>query len=238
VAYCEAVDCRRVALLGYFGEQTRPCGNCDVCLVPPTVIDGTELGQKVLSTVVRTGERFGAGHIVDCLTGKATDRIVALGHDRLSTFGIGADRKPAEWRAVIRQLVASGFLDIDFAGFGGLSVSGRGRRLLRGEEAVRLRTDSLRRAGGRVRKVRKETEVSAADDGLLQRLKELRLELARERNVPPYVIFHDATLVELASRRPVTREAFAEVHGVGARKLEHFADPFLATICRHAAEER
>jgi ATP-dependent DNA helicase RecQ len=236
VAYCEAVDCRRVALLGYFGEQTRPCGNCDVCLVPPTVIDGTELGQKVLSTVVRTGERFGAGHIVDCLTGKATDRIVALGHDRLSTFGIGADRKPAEWRAVIRQLVASGFLDIDFAGFGGLSVSGRGRRLLRGEEAVRLRTDSLRRAGGRVRKVRKETEVSAADDGLLQRLKELRLELARERNVPPYVIFHDATLVELASRRPVTREAFAEVHGVGARKLEHFADPFLATICRHAVE--
>jgi ATP-dependent DNA helicase RecQ len=235
VAYCEAVDCRRVALLGYFGEQTRPCGNCDVCLVPPTVIDGTELGQKVLSTVVRTGERFGAGHIVDCLTGKATDRIVALGHDRLSTFGIGADHKPTEWRAVIRQLVASGFLDIDFAGFGGLSVSGRGRRLLRGEEAVRLRTDSLRRAGGRVRKVRKDTEVSAADDGLLQRLKELRLELARERNVPPYVIFHDATLVELSRRRPVTREAFAEVHGVGARKLEHFADLFLATICRHAA---
>ena len=236
VAYCEAVDCRRVALLGYFGEQTRPCGNCDVCLVPPTVIDGTELGQKVLSTVVRTGERFGAGHIVDCLTGKATDRIVELGHDRLSTFAIGADHKATEWRAVIRQLVASGFLDIDFAGFGGLSVSGRGRRLLRGEEAVRLRTDSLRRAGGRVRKVRKETGVSAADDGLLQRLKELRLELARERNVPPYVIFHDATLVELSRRRPLTREAFAEVHGVGARKLEHFADPFLATICRHAAD--
>jgi ATP-dependent DNA helicase RecQ len=236
VAYCEAVDCRRVALLGYFGEQTRACGNCDVCLVPPTVIDGTELGQKVLSTVVRTGERFGAGHIVDCLTGKATDRIVALGHDRLSTFGIGVDHKPTEWRAVIRQLVASGFLDIDFAGFGGLSVSGRGRRLLRGEETVRLRTDSLHRAGGRVRKVRKETEVSAADDGLLQRLKELRLELARERNVPPYVIFHDATLVELSRRRPLTREAFAEVHGVGARKLEHFADPFLATICRHAAD--
>ena len=238
VAYCEAVDCRRVALLGYFGETTRACGNCDVCLEPPTVIDGTELGQKVLSTVVRTGERFGAGHIVDCLTGKATDRIVALGHDRLSTFGIGADHKPTEWRAVIRQLVASGFLDIDFAGFGGLSVSGRGRALLRGEETVRLRTDSLRRAGGRVRKVRKEPAVSAADDGLLQRLKELRLELARERNVPPYVIFHDATLVELSRRRPLTREAFAEVHGVGARKLEHFADPFLATICRHAAEER
>jgi ATP-dependent DNA helicase RecQ len=239
VTYCEAVDCRRVALLGYFGEDTDSCGNCDVCLEPPTVIDGTELGQKVLSTVVRTGERFGAGHIVDSLVGKATDKIVSSGHDRLSTFAIGADLKPAEWRAVIRQLVASGFLDIDFAGFGGLSVSPRGRALLRGEDTVRLRTDSLRRAGGRARKPRKETGVPAdpVSSGLLQRLKELRLELARERNVPPYVIFHDATLVELASRRPVTREAFAEVHGVGSRKLEYFAEPFLATICRHQAEE-
>jgi ATP-dependent DNA helicase RecQ len=239
VAYCEAVDCRRVALLAYFGEATEPCGNCDVCLEPPTVIDGTELGQKVLSTVVRTGERFGAGHVVDSLVGKSTDKIVSSGHDRLSTFAIGADLKATEWRAVIRQLVASGFLDMDVAGYGGLSVSPRGRALLRGEDTVRLRTDSLRRAGSRARKARKEAgaAVDPASSGLLQRLKELRLELARERNVPPYVIFHDATLVELSRRRPVTREAFAEVHGVGARKLEHFAEPFLATICRHQAEE-
>jgi ATP-dependent DNA helicase RecQ len=239
VAYCEAVDCRRFALLAYFGEATGPCGNCDVCLEPPTVIDGTELGQKVLSTVVRTGERFGAGHIVDSLVGKATDKIVSSGHDRLSTFAIGADLKATEWRAVIRQLVASGFLDMDFAGYGGLSVSARGRALLRGEDTVRLRTDSLRRTGSRTRKPRKEAGAVAADpvsSGLLQRLKELRLELARERNVPPYVIFHDATLVELSRRRPVTREAFAEVHGVGSRKLECFADAFLATICRHEAE--
>ena len=237
VAYCEAVDCRRAALLAYFGETTGPCGNCDVCLVPPTVIDGTELGQKVLSTVLRTGERFGAGHIVDSLTGKANDKIAALGHDRLSTFAIGADRKPNEWRAVIRQLVASGFLDIDIGGYGGLSLSERGRGLLRGEESVRLRTDSLGRAGGRLRKPRKGADAAdGAAPGLLQRLKEVRLELARERKVPPYVIFHDATLIELASRRPVTPEAFAGVHGVGARKLEYFAEPFLAAIRRHAAE--
>jgi ATP-dependent DNA helicase RecQ len=157
VAYCEAVDCRRVALLAYFGENTEPCGNCDVCLEPPTVVDGTELGQKVLSTVVRTGQRFGAGHIVDSLVGKVNDKItVSLGHDRLSTFAIGADRKAPEWHAVIRQLVASGFLDIDIGGYGGLSVSPRGRALLRGEDTVRLRTDSLARAGGRARKPRKE----------------------------------------------------------------------------------
>jgi ATP-dependent DNA helicase RecQ len=202
------------------------------------VIDGTELGRKVLSTVVRTGERFGAGHIVDCLVGRLTERITALGHDRLATFGIGADRKATEWRAVIRQLVASGFLDIDIGGFGGLSPSERGRALLRGEECVRLRTDSLRRAGGRVRKARTVPDgvEDGAAAGLLQRLKDVRLKLARERNVPSYVIFHDATLIELSRRRPVTREAFAEVHGVGARKLDRFAEPFLATIRRHEAD--
>jgi ATP-dependent DNA helicase RecQ len=207
--------------------------------VPPTVIDGTELGQKVLSTVVRTGERYGAGHIVDSLTGKASDKIVAAGHDRLPTFGVGADRKATEWRAVIRQLVASGFLEVDIGGYGGLSVSARGRALLRGEESVRLRTDSLRRAGGRVRKPRNgaATPADPASSGLLQRLKELRLEIARERHVPPYVIFHDATLVELSRLRPATKEAFAEVHGVGSRKLEYFAEPFLATIRRYEAEK-
>jgi ATP-dependent DNA helicase RecQ len=240
VAYCEAVDCRRSALLAYFGEATGDCGNCDICIAPPTVVDGTELGRKVLSMVVRTGERFGAGHIVDCLVGKTNERAVSLGHDRLEHFASGADRKSAEWRAVIRQLVASGFLDNDIAGFGGLSASQRGRALLRGEEVVRLRTESLGRAG-RVRKPRREPGALAdgadgADGGLLQRLKDLRLDFARARKVPPYVIFHDATLIELSRRRPQTREAFAEVHGVGARKLDTFADPFLAAIRRHGAE--
>jgi ATP-dependent DNA helicase RecQ len=239
IAYCEAIECRRVALLGYFGETTEPCGNCDVCQFPPTVIDGTELGQKVLSTVVRTGERFGAGHIVDSLVGrKATEKIVSFGHDRLSTFAIGADRKAPEWRAVIRQLVASGFLEIDIGGYGGLSLSQRGCDLLRGEEAAcgcaptpsrppaarpASRKDARRRRGGEGAR-----PVAAAQGDPAQ--------LARERKVPPYVIFHDATLIELASRRPVTREAFAQVHGVGSRKLEYFAEPFLATICRHEAE--
>jgi ATP-dependent DNA helicase RecQ len=241
IAYCEAIECRRVALLGYFGETTDRCGNCDVCQFPPTVVDGTELGQKVLSTVVRTGERFGAGHIVDSLVGRSTEKIVSFGHDRLSTFAIGADRKAPEWRAVIRQLVASGFLEIDIGGYGGLSLSQRGRDLLRGEGSVRLRTDTLKAAGGQSRTSRKSRQESAAvvdegASGLLQRLKETRLRLARERKVPPYVIFHDATLIELASRRPATMEEFAEVHGVGASKLTQFAEPFLETIARHGAE--
>jgi ATP-dependent DNA helicase RecQ len=238
VAYCEAVECRRVALLAYFGEEAAPCGNCDVCQSPPTMIDGTVLGQKVLSTVLRTGERFGGAHIVDSLLGRQTEKIGSFGHDRLSTFAIGADHKPSEWRTIIRQLVSSGFLETDIGGYGGLSLTERGRALLRGEESVRLRTDSLRRAGGKARAYRKEAETLAdeATRALLQRLKETRLRLARERGVPPYVIFHDTTLIALASRRPATRDAFAQVPGVGASKLQSFAEPFLETIARHAAE--
>jgi ATP-dependent DNA helicase RecQ len=232
VAYCEAVECRRVALLAYFGEAAGPCGNCDVCLSPPTLVDGTVLGQKVLSTVLRTGERFGAGHIVDSLAGRATEKIAAFGHDRLSTFAVGADRKAPEWRATIRQLVASGYLETDIAGYGVLSVTERGRRLLRGEETLRLREDGRGRVGGRSRRQRREAETLAdgSAQGLLQRLKETRLRLARERGVPPYVIFHDTTLIELAKRRPTTRDAFAEIPGVGSSKLRDFAEPFLAAI--------
>jgi ATP-dependent DNA helicase RecQ len=238
VAYCEAVECRRVALLAYFGEQAGPCGNCDICQSPPTLVDGTILAQKVLSTVLRTGERFGAGHIVDSLTGRATDKMRSFGHDALSTFAVGADRKASEWRAIIRQLAASGFLETDIGGYGTLSVTERGRRLLRGEESVRLRADAGGRPGRKARRAAKEAEALAdgADPGLLQRLKELRLRLARERGVPPYLIFHDTTLIELTRRRPASRQAFSEVPGVGASKLQSFAEPFLEAIARHAAE--
>ncbi|HEX2258110.1 MAG TPA: DNA helicase RecQ, partial [Afifellaceae bacterium] len=238
VAYCEAVECRRVALLAYFGEEIAPCGNCDVCLSPPTLVDGTVLGQKILSTVLRTGQRFGAGHVVDSLTGRATEKIAASSHDQLSTFAIGADRKGSEWRAVIRQLVASGYLETDIGGYGVLSVTERGRRLLRGEDTLRLREDGRGRAGGRSRRELKKAETLAdeAAQGLLQRLKETRLRLARERGVPPYVIFHDTTLIELARRRPATRDAFAEIPGVGASKLRDFAEPFLAAIVSYSSE--
>ena len=238
VAYCEAVECRRAALLAYFGETVAPCGNCDVCLDPPTVIDGTEMGQKVLATVARTGGRFGAAHIVDSLLGHATEKIEKFGHHELSTFGIGREHKAPVWRAVIRQLVSSGFLEIDVGGYGGLALTPRGQRLLKGEESVRLRTDSLGRAAGARGKAARSTEPvgDAAALALLQRLKETRLALARERGVPPYVIFHDATLIELASRRPASRDEFAQIHGVGASKLRNFADTFLAAIADHATE--
>ena len=238
VAYCEAVECRRAALLAYFGETFAPCGNCDVCLDPPTVIDGTEMGQKVLATVARTGGRFGAAHIVDSLLGHTTEKIEKFGHHELSTFGVGREHKAPVWRAVIRQLVSSGFLEIDVGGYGGLALTPRGQRLLKGEESVRLRTDSLGRAAGARGKAARSTEPvgDAAALALLQRLKETRLALARERGVPPYVIFHDATLIELASRRPASRDEFAQIHGVGASKLRNFADTFLAAIADHAAE--
>jgi ATP-dependent DNA helicase RecQ len=239
LAYCEAVECRRRTLLGHFGEETGPCGNCDVCLAPPEVVDGTELGQKVLSTVVRTGQKFGAAHIVDSLVGHATEKVARFGHDRLSTFGIGKELEVQAWRAVIRQLVAAHFIEIDMGGFGGLTVTERGRRLLKGEETVRLRIESIRRDRTR-RRTGKSAPTPAstpADAALLQRLKDLRLAIARERGVPPYVVFHDATLVELARLKPATRAAFGEVHGVGAAKLRTFADPFLAAIVEHVHGE-
>lgn len=239
VGLCETVECRRVLLLAYFAEEAQPCGNCDICLDPPTLIDGTELGQKVLSTVVRTGERFGAVHIADSLMGKATPKITSFGHDQLPTFGIGKDRKVGEWRAIIRQLVAAGFLEIDADRFGGLTVTRLGHGLLKGQETLRLRTDMLTAGSSKQKSARKtrkqpsETALDEAGQDLLQGLKQVRLELARERGVPPYVIFHDATLIELAARRPRDVEAFAGIHGVGASKVEKFAARFLQAIANH-----
>ena len=237
VGLCEAVECRRVMLLAYFAEDSKPCGNCDICLNPPTLIDGTELGKKVLSTIKATGERFGAVHVADCLLGKSTPKTTSFGHDQLPTFGIGADRKVGEWRAIIRQLVAAGFLEIDADRFGGLTITRRGHGLLAGQETLRLRMDILKATakGQSARKSRKpaETALDEAGHDLLQDLKEVRLRLARERGVPPYVIFHDATLIELAARRPRDVAAFAEIHGVGASKVEKFAGDFLPAIAAH-----
>jgi len=235
IAYCEAVECRRVALLSYFGEAAGPCGNCDICRDPPTLVDGTEAAQKVLSTVIRTGERFGAAHIVDSLTGRETEKIRAAGHDRLSTFAIGGEHAAPAWRGIIRQLVSSGFLEIDIGGFGGLAVTPRGRRLLKGEETARLRTDLLQPAQAKRRRGTAAVAITAGsdDDRLLQALKERRLELARAQGVPAYVVFADATLIAMARARPQSREAFATLHGVGQAKLDRFAEPFLETIARH-----
>ncbi len=232
LAYCEAATCRRRMLLRYFGEDAAPCGTCDLCRDPVETVDATEDGRKVLSAVYRTGQRWGAAHIVNVLTGKHTDRTASAGHDRLPTFGAGADRSRQDWTAMVRQLVAAGFLAIDIKGYGGLSLTEQGRALLKGAAEFRFRPDTVPRPAGEPRRRTPAAEAGLAPEGaeLLQALKALRLRLARERDVPAYVIFSDRTLIDMAARRPATRDEFAAVFGVGAAKLDRFADVFLKEI--------
>ncbi len=233
LGYCEAPACRRVVLLEYFGERSGACGNCDGCLHPAERRDGTEEARTILSTVQRSGQRFGAAHVIDILRGSETEKIVRFNHHRLPVFGVGAGRGKNDWRSLIRQLVATGFLRLDIAGYGGLAISDEGFDLLRGKGAFHYRADSV---GGRPSAAQGETQEQPGDAltdeeaSLLATLKALRLELARERDVPAYAVFHDRTLIDMVRRRPGTREEFAEINGVGAAKLEQFAEPFLAAI--------
>ena len=237
VAYCEAPECRRQALLGYFGEFSEPCNNCDVCRDPAALADGTIEAAKIFETMKLTGERFGAAHIVDLLEARANDKAVALRHTALPVFGLGKDRSRGEWLALIRQLVGGGYIAIDVAGFGGLSIAPKGRALLRGEGSFRYRPLAARgtKKAKRAERMGQAVARDGISDALLQRLKALRGTLARKRSVPAYVIFSDRTLIDMAAKRPLTKWDFGEVHGVGAAKLEQFADTFLAEIRSFAA---
>lgn len=233
LAYCEAPRCRRVVLLDYFGEQTTPCGNCDVCLDPPELFDGTVVAQKVLSAVYRTGQRFGAVHVIDVLRGKKSDKAAQWGHDQLSVFGIGADLDDAEWRAVIRQLVAAGMLHADLAEHGALKLTEAARPVLKGEQTLQLRRHIARKAAAKARKAKTTTlvaDLSAADVALFDQLRQWRANTAREQGVPAYVILHDRTLRELAEMRPTSRGHLAMVSGIGAAKIEHYGEELLALI--------
>ncbi len=237
IGYCEAPECRRRTLLAYFGDRIEPCGNCDVCNDPTPLADGSREGQLALSAVVRTGERFGSAHIIDVLAGANTAKVVRLGHDRLPTFGAGAERDPNEWRSIIRQLVAAGFLQLDIAGYGGLKATASGHALMRGEKEFRYRQDAARSRPQKKKRGRAKVEtpvLTGAESTLLARLKTLRLALARERGVPAYAVFSDRSLADMAARRPSTRDEFAAVHGVGQAKLDRFATPFLAAIAAAA----
>ena len=235
LGYCEAPSCRRVALLEYFGERIAPCGNCDVCLDPTERVDATREAQKILSAAYRTGERFGAAHLIDIVRGARTEKAVRFGHDRLPTFGVGADRGANAWRSVVRQMVAAGHLRIDIAGYGGLGITEKGRELLRGNGVFLYREDAVI-ARGPAREPRSgragapERPLDGDEAALLAALKALRLELAREHGVPAYIVFPDRTLIDMARRRPRSEAEFAEVNGVGAAKLAQFAQPFLAAI--------
>ena len=237
LGYSEAPACRRVALLEYFGERIEPCGNCDVCLDPSERVDGTEDARKILSAAYRSGQRFGAAHLIDILRGTGTDKIARFGHDRIPTFGVGAERGKNEWRSLIRQMVATGFLRIDIGGYGGIGITEKGLGLLRGdgeflyrEDTVIARTPKKARDSGAARDEAGEPTLEGDDTRLLGALKALRLEIAKARGVPAYIVFPDRTLIDMVRRRPRTEAEFAEVNGVGAAKLKEFAAPFLAAV--------
>jgi ATP-dependent DNA helicase RecQ len=236
IGYCETAQCRRQVLLGYFGENLpKPCGNCDTCLEPAERFDGTELAQKALSCVYRTGERFGAVHMIDVLRGGDSEKIRKFGHDRLSTYGIGKDLSAAEWRSVFRQLVAAGLLAPDIQ-HGGLRLGPDCRAVLRGERRVELSRDSVRER--RPRTTRKAAAAAGvappAAQSLFDALRTKRLALAKAQGVPPYVIFHDSTLLAMAEAKPQDLEALARLPGIGEAKLRRYGAAFLGVIAGFA----
>jgi len=233
LGWCEVTSCRRRSLLAYFGDQlVEDCGNCDVCLSPPEVFDGTEAAKKILSAVYRTGQRFGAVHVIDVLTGKDNDKVRQHGHDQLGVYGIGAEHDAQQWRSILRQLVVLGMLTVDSAGYGGLQLSEKSRPLLRGDMDLPLRRDLLltRKARKAKKTKRKGADVAAGDRDLFEALRECRRKLADENAVPPYVIFHDATLMQMAADKPSSDTALLEISGVGQTKLERYGPSFLAVI--------
>jgi ATP-dependent DNA helicase RecQ len=241
LSLAEAVDCRRVRLLKYFGEDSTPCGNCDNCLNPPLVWDGTDAARKLLSTIYRvqqqSGISFGAGHIMDILRGKVTDKVTQFGHERISTFGLGAAFSEAQLRGVLRQLIATGALAVDAQAFNTLKLTDGSRAVLKGELAVMLRESVTAPKGSKTRRdkpARAQAAVAAAltDEGQARfaALKAWRAEVAREHNLPAYVIFHDATLASIAALEPQSLEDLQGVSGIGAKKLEAYGEEVLRVV--------
>ena len=236
LAYCESTRCRRQVLLANFGEvYASACGNCDNCLDPPQTWDATVAAQKALSCVYRTGQRFGVTHLVDVLRGVDNERMGQFGHDQLPTFGVGADIDARQWKGVFRQLVAMGLLEVDPDGFGGLRLTDAARPVLRGEKPVALRREAEKRRerttrGGGSGGASLVPPMSAADTPVFEALRALRATLAREQNVPAYVIFHDATLRAIATQRPRDLDSLGQVNGVGASKLERYGESLLSVL--------
>jgi len=226
VGLCEAASCRRVALLSYFGESAQACGNCDVCLNPPTLWDGTEAAQKLLSAVYRTGQRFGAGHVIDVLLGKSTEKTEKFGHATLSVFGVGAGQTDKVWRAVLRQLVVRGLLEVDHSAYGALKLTAAARPVLRGEEQVWLRVIAARAKRSKTRLAGDHNN----EDPVFLALRAWRRATANEKGLFAYVILHDSTLREIAARKPTTLDELAEIPGLGAKKLEAYGEDVLGVV--------
>ena len=243
LAYAETIGCRRQRLLAYFGETfAGPCGNCDNCTNPPLSIDGSMLAQKALSCVFRTGQRYGVGHLVNILRGGDDERVRSLGHDALSTFGIGAELDERQWRGVFRQLVALNLLATDAEGYGVLRLTQGSRGVLRGDAAVTLRRPADRqerraqRSSQRGERKKQSLQIASHEEGLWQALRETRATLAREQGVPAYVIFHDATLLQMLRERPRNAQELGAIGGVGVAKLARYGDTFLRAIESGASE--
>jgi ATP-dependent DNA helicase RecQ len=241
---CELTTCRRQALLAYFDDpMPEPCGNCDTCLEPPQTWDATESAQKALSCVHRTGQRFGVNYLVDVLMGKDDERIQRFGHHQLTTFGIGKDQSQQEWRGIFRQLIARGLLAVDLEGHGALKLTDACRAVLRGEQRLMLRREAKKSASARGAGSAKTTRAArtaftrASDQRLWEDLRQRRLQLAKAQGVPPYVVFHDATLAAMVERRPQTLNELAQISGVGERKLVAYGEDFIAVIRTGADEE-
>ena len=246
VGYADGLSCRREALLGYFGEPyPAPCGNCDICLEPPETFDATEQARMALSCVFRLWERggfgYGVGYVIDVLRGTENEKILSRGHDALSTYGIGAELSRDHWQSLIRQLIHRGYLAQDIARFSALRLTEAARPLLRGEETLIMAKPRVR-VPSKKQRLRADRAGRAADlagmpvdEALFDELRALRKRLADEQNVPAYVVFSDATLVEMAARHPATHVELLEVSGVGQAKLERYGDAFLAVIAEHAS---
>lgn len=231
VAFGEAQSCRRRILLGYFGDKLgRDCGNCDICLNPPQQIDVTEEARKALSCVYRVGQRFGMGHILEVLRGSKNQRLIQLGHDRLSTYGIGADRPREFWAALLRHLINQGFLLQDIANYSILSLTGEAGPLLRGEQAFIMPEPRLRAPVKKEKSRRKPVGDREYDQNLFEKLRKLRKEIAVELGVPPFVVFSDTSLVEMAALRPRNDGEMLDITGVGKYKLEHYGPRFLKVL--------
>jgi len=227
----EAISCRRQKLLGYFGEAAEPCGNCDLCTKPPETFDASTAVQKALSAILRTGEWFGAGHLIDVLTGTGTDKVRDRGHDRLPTFGVGTEFDRKGWQAVFRQMMGHDLVRPDPARHGALRLTEAARPILRGEAGITLRKDTLARGG---RRPAAKALVSEEDAPLLSALKAKRRALAETARVPAYVIFTDRTLIEMAETKPQSLDEMARISGVGATKLERYGAAFLEVVTGEA----
>ena len=229
LGYCESMQCRRQVLLASFGETyPQECGNCDNCLHPAATWDATEAAQKALSCVYRSGQRFGVNHIIDVLRGSESEKIRQCGHDQLTTYGIGRDLDAGTWRSVFRQLVSSGLLEVDAEGYGSLRLTEASRAVLRGERRLLLRKEAPARE--RERTPRSGVVVAATDQPLFGALRDLRAQLAKQQNVPAYVIFHDSTLRNIAEHRPGTLDELAQVGGIGGTKLARYGEQVLEAI--------